>query len=68
MLIVIEGIALDYSFLRGDLLNESIIFNESFVFVAMVIVAIVLSIVGFIVVKSLKKETPGAYASGVLHI
>ncbi|MDD7514947.1 MAG: hypothetical protein PUK08_07040 [Campylobacter lanienae] len=37
-------------------MNESIIFNESFVFVAMVIVAIVLGIVGFIVVKSLKKE------------
>lgn len=37
-------------------MNESIIFNESFVFVAMVIVTIVLGIVGFIVVKSLKKE------------
>lgn len=37
-------------------MNESIIFNESFVFVAMVIVAIVLGIVGFIVIKSLKKE------------
>ncbi|MDY3132580.1 MAG: hypothetical protein SOW11_01080 [Campylobacter lanienae] len=37
-------------------MNESIIFNESFVFVAMVIVTIVLGIVWFIVVKSLKKE------------
>ncbi|MDD5786171.1 hypothetical protein [Campylobacter lanienae] len=37
-------------------MNESIIFNESFVFVAMVIVAIVLGIVGVMVVKSLKKE------------
>ncbi|WP_096026986.1 hypothetical protein [Campylobacter lanienae] len=37
-------------------MNESIIFNENFVFIAMVIVAIVLGIVGVIVVKSLKKE------------
>ncbi len=56
MLIEIEGIALDYSLLREDLLNESIIFNENFVFIAMVIVAIVLGIVGVIVVKSLKKD------------
>ncbi|WP_096018399.1 hypothetical protein [Campylobacter lanienae] len=37
-------------------MNESIIFNENFVFIAMVIVAIVLGIVGVIVVKSLKKD------------
>ena len=38
------------------MLNGSIIFNENFVFIAMVVVAIVLGIVGVVVIKSLKKE------------